>query len=119
VNNEYEAASERMMRTVATKGVLFRSNVVEALSAAHVPQAETGWDDELGFYCTHSGYSFPTAVKEGGKVIDIAIIGRTGVPDEVRQGERDALIQQTRAALDAAGIEVRISGYGHITAVNR
>jgi hypothetical protein len=108
-----------MMRAVATKGVLFRQKVTSAFEGADVPEAETYWDDERGSCCTHSGYKYVDVVKEGGKVIDIAIIGRTGVPDEVRQGERDAIAQRARAALDAAGVEVRINEYGHLRAVNR
>ncbi|MFE0472703.1 hypothetical protein ACFW2V_13910 [Streptomyces sp. NPDC058947] len=120
MRDAYESAPEDMLRANATSAIVFRQRVTAALEEAGVPQAETYWDhDEDEFRCTHSGYRYTSAVKENGKVVDIAVIGRTGVPDGVRQGERDALVQQTRAALKDAGIEVRVDEYGHLKAVNR
>lgn len=137
MGNAYEEAPERMLRLAATEtvlagsgesmsaasltaGLVFRQRVAAVLEEAGIPQADRGWDDEDNVpTCIRSGYSLTDPEKQSSKVADIAILGRTGVPDEVRQGERDALTQQTRAALAAAGIEVRVNEYGHLKAVNR
>jgi hypothetical protein len=108
-----------MAKANVMAALIFRQKVTDAFEEAGVPAAETYWDDEYGFRCTYSGYKYVGAAGEDGKVISITVIGRTGVPDEVRQGERDAITQQARAALDAAGIEVRIDEYGHLKAVTR
>lgn len=119
MDDMYSKAPEEMLRIRATTALVFRQRVTATLEEAGVPKAETGWDEEDDIpMCLHSGYRYTSAVKEGGRVIDIAILGRTGIPDEVRQGERDALTQQARAALTKAGFEVRVNEYGHLKAVD-
>lgn len=98
----------------------FGVRVRAALHEAGIPRAEMSWDyDKDEPCCTPSGYHFLKEPKTGDKVVDIVVIGRTDVPEATRQGERDALVQQIRAALTAAGIEVRVNEYGNLRAVNR
>lgn len=128
MTNEYEKAPERMMQSNARSTLVwqpaeaawpFRVRVEATLHEAGLAPAETSWDyDKDELLCARSGYHLIEGFKEGGKVIDIAVIGRTGIPDGMRQGERDTLVQQMRAALDAAGIEVRVNEYGHIKVVD-
>lgn len=128
MTSEYEKAPERMRRSNARSTLVgqladaawpFAVRVKTVLHEAGLVAAETSWDyDKDELLCARSGYHLIEGPKTGSKAIDIAVIGRTGVPDEARQGERDALTQQIRAALDAAGIEVRVNEYGHIKAVD-
>lgn len=97
----------------------FETRVRMTLHEAGLPKAEDGWDDEDDVpTCTRSGYHITNPGGRNSKVVGIAILGRTDAAEAVRQGERDALTQQARAALVAAGIEVRVSEYGHLTAVD-
>lgn len=116
----YEKAPERMLRARATSTLVFRQRVVGALEEAGIPEAESGWDDSEDVpTCTRSGYHVLDQGTERGKVVDVVILGRTGVPDAVRQGERDALMQQVRTVLAEAGISATVNEYGHLKAVNR
>lgn len=115
MTNAYKQAPYAMLRA-RSNGL--RVNVKLALDEAHIPQAEWGEDSEGMTVCMGSGYWFEEPGSSTGRVVDIAILGRTDVKDEIRGGERDALTQQARAALNAAGFDVRVNDYGHLKIVD-
>jgi hypothetical protein len=116
--NEYEKAPEDMLRAKVKGSQIFRLKVVDVLTKASIPEADTAWDDEKGPVCSRSGYRLLDPEMETGRVVTVIVIGQDGVPDEVRQGERDALTQQIRAALVAADLDARVNEYGHLKVVD-
>lgn len=89
------------------------TRVTDALETAGVPVALFGEDKEGAPICTRSGYR----VTESGRLVSVALMGRSLADEGVRQGERDAFMQQARAALVQAGCDVRNNEYGHLAVV--
>lgn len=120
MRDAYEEATERGIRSTATAALVFRQRVASLLEEAGIPQAKMHWGGDEGLRCLRSGW-LPVIPESatGSRVLDVAVTGRTDAPEAVRQGERDAIAQQARAALTAEGFEVRINEYGNLKVINR
>ncbi|MCP9209607.1 hypothetical protein [Streptomyces cucumeris] len=116
MGDAYKEAPKYVPRIRAVGKLIFRQRVINALEEGGVPEAERG---EKGPVCLRAGYYLLPREADRGKVVNIVILGRSSVPVGIRQGERDAVTQQARAALVEAGIEVRIDQHGHLEAVDR
>lgn len=117
---DWKDHQERMLRVRAQGDVVMRHRVAEALTQAGVPQAKLEQDEEGMPVCTRTGYlTMEGSGSHGSKVADVPVIGRDNVTEPIRQGERDAVMQQARAALVAAGFEVRVNKYGHLKVIDR
>lgn len=69
--------------------------------------------------CSRTGYRLVEFKREGDRrVLGIAILGRTGATDPVRQAERDAVTRQAYTALTEAELDVRLTDDGHLTVWN-
>lgn len=97
--------------------VAFQARIYGILDEAGVPMAHLSHDADDMPFCDRSGY----LASEGGKrYLSVAILGSTTVSETARGAERDSIMQQARAALDAvADLTVRINEYGHLMVVKR
>jgi len=118
--NEWERVPQQMLHAKARWALLFRQLVLATLKGAGILEAETGWDEEEGVpTCTRTGFHLYDWKEGSGRVVNVAILGRTDVTDPVRQAERDGVAQQAYAALTAAGFDVRINEHGHLKVSDR
>lgn len=105
---------EAMLRSRAAAAEDFRVRVEAVLERAGIPTASIEEVEEFDTGCARSGYLISSY---GPRFASIAILGRRGTSDAVRQGERDALMQQAYAALSADGLDVIPNEFGHLRAV--
>ncbi|MGA5598358.1 hypothetical protein ACPCSE_29410 [Streptomyces cellulosae] len=92
-----------------------QARITAILDDAQIPVMESVDDDDavLGFRVSRTGYLISVV---NGPNASVSIVGRDGLPESARQAECDGLIQQARAALAAAGCDVRVNEYGTIVA---
>lgn len=114
MTDAWKRVPNEMLRAKAKTTLLLRARVEDALRKAGVPEAQFGQDEDDLPICIQAGYHISNF---GRQYVSVTLLGRSLVADEIRQGERDALGQQARAALDAAGFTVRLSPYGNLVAV--
>jgi hypothetical protein len=117
MTNRWSKQPEAMMKSVVSAMLVFREEIKTVLAAAGIPEVEMIEGDDGMPVAVKSGYYTMETDKPTSKVVSILPMGRDGIDDVARRAERDGLTQQLRAALSAAGMDVRVNEYGNVTVV--